>query len=208
MFVGYSFFAFRYSSTLFSKCMLSKREPLLLVLKYPFCALRISSTNFSKSFIAFCNFYCSEYLVHHLWNDGVAIGFEGFCAPFSERNGKAVHIKGKPIISSVNRGDRREVLPSDSEFITLWNRKKSTSPFGPLSPASLCLSDVLPFAFDSSTLARCSIVTAKGVGNIPLPAIADRLCPICEFGFHVFVHFTPSMAVGVGSMSITAACLS
>ena len=52
-----------------------------------------------------------------------------------------------------------------------------------------------------------------GVGNIPLPAIADRLCPICEFGFHVFVHFTPSMAVGVGSSrspypaSVSVGCL-
>jgi hypothetical protein len=44
-----------------------------------------------------------------------------------------------------------------------------------------------------------------GVGNIPLPAIADRLCPICEFGFHVFVHFTPSMAVGVGNSPSTTA---
>ena len=51
----------------------------------------------------------SEDFVHDLGDDGVAVGFEGFGAPLSERKGKAVHIKGKPIISSVNRGDRREV---------------------------------------------------------------------------------------------------
>ena len=54
----------------------------------------------------------SEDFVHDLGDDGVAVGFEGFGAPLSERNGKAVHIKGKPIISSVNRGDRREAVPS------------------------------------------------------------------------------------------------
>ena len=54
----------------------------------------------------------SEDFVHDLGDDGVAVGFEGFGAPLSERNGKAVHIKGKPIISSVNRGDRREGVPS------------------------------------------------------------------------------------------------
>ena len=54
----------------------------------------------------------SEDFVHDLGDDGVAVGFEGFGAPLSERKGKAVHIKGKPIISSVNRGDRREVLPA------------------------------------------------------------------------------------------------
>ena len=58
----------------------------------------------------------AEYLVHHLGDDGVAVGFEGFGAPLSERKGKAVHIKGKPIISSVNRGDRREVLPAFSAY--------------------------------------------------------------------------------------------
>ena len=54
----------------------------------------------------------SEDFVHDLRDDGISVGFEGFGTPLSERNGKAVHIKGKPIISSVNRGDRREVLPA------------------------------------------------------------------------------------------------
>ena len=63
-------------------------------------------------------FDCSEYLVHHLGDDCVAVGFEGFGAPLSERKGKAVHIKGKPIISSVNRGDRREGLPSSDSCDT------------------------------------------------------------------------------------------
>ena len=73
--------------------------------------------NFCHFLFVFMGFYlfdCSEYLVHHLGDDGVAVGFEGFGAPLSERKGKAVHIKGKPIISSVNRGDRREVLPAFS----------------------------------------------------------------------------------------------
>ena len=61
----------------------------------------------------------SEDFVHDLGDDGVAVGFEGFGAPLSERNGKAVHIKGKPIISSVNRGDRREVTPPLSDLVTI-----------------------------------------------------------------------------------------
>lgn len=39
-----------------------------------------------------------------------------------------------------------------------------------------------------------------GVGNIPLPAIAESDDPICDFGLYVFVHFTPSMNVGVGNI--------
>ena len=54
----------------------------------------------------------SEDFVHDLGDDGVAVGFEGFGAPLSERNGKAVHIKGNPIISSVNSGDSRKGFPS------------------------------------------------------------------------------------------------
>ena len=57
-------------------------------------------------------FDCSKDFIHDLRNDCVAVGFQGFGSPFSERNGKVVHIKGKPIISSVNRGDRREGVPS------------------------------------------------------------------------------------------------
>ena len=132
----------------------------------------------------------AEYLVHHLGDDGVAVGFEGFGAPLSERKGKAVHIKGKPIISSVNRGDRREVLPAAPDFLT---SSESLDPFASSytkSPMPCC------WLFGPRFLKSC----VTGVGNIPLPAIADRLCPICEFGFHVFVHFTPSMAVGVGSI--------
>ena len=53
----------------------------------------------------------TEDFVHHLRDDGVSVGFEGFGAPFAERKGKVVHIKGKPIISSVNRGDSRKPLP-------------------------------------------------------------------------------------------------
>ena len=36
-------------------------------------------------------FDCSEYLVHHLVDDGVSVGFECFISPFSERKGKVVH---------------------------------------------------------------------------------------------------------------------
>ena len=80
--------------------------------------------------MGFYLFDCSEYLVHHLGDDGVAVGFEGFGAPLSERKGKAVHIKGKPIISSVNRGDRREVLPAFSAAVCFF----ASSGFTPSNP--------------------------------------------------------------------------
>ena len=68
----------------------------------------------------------AEYLVHHLGDDGVAVGFEGFGAPFAERNGKVVHIKGKPIISSVNRGDSRKPLPASTSCdITIFATSSS-----------------------------------------------------------------------------------
>ena len=69
-----------------------------------------SPTNLYR--LAVCLFDGAENLIHHLRDDGVAVGFEGFGAPLAERNGKVVHIKGKPIISSVNRGDSRKALPS------------------------------------------------------------------------------------------------
>ena len=67
--------------------------------------------HFLSDLMGFYLFDSSEYLVHHLGDDGVAVGFEGFGAPLSERKGKAVHIKGKPIISSVYRGLSREPRP-------------------------------------------------------------------------------------------------
>ena len=86
----------------------------------------------------FHDFDGAEYLVHHLWDDGVAVGFEGFGAPLSERKGKAVHIKGKPIISSVNRGDRREVIPTPT-------------------PCDFCASfvDLVPFANSKMSSPSC-----------------------------------------------------
>ena len=131
----------------------------------------------------------AEDFVHHFWDDGISVCLQCFCSPLAERNGKAVHIKGNPIISSVNRGDRREVCPAAPDFLT---SSESLDPFASSytkSPIPCC------WLFGPRFLKSC----VTGVGNIPLPAIADRLCPICEFGFHVFVHFTPSMAVSVGS---------
>ena len=116
----------------------------------------------------------AEYLVHHLGDDGVAVGFEGFGAPLSERKGKAVHIKGKPIISSVNRGDRREVLPAfcwSEAFSIRATASGKVSPYMHPLPSFTTPGFVFPFQS-----------LADGVGNIPDPAIADRLCPIWLFG--------------------------
>ena len=63
----------------------------------------------------------SEDFVHDCRHYRISVGFEGFGAPLSERNGKAVHIKGKPIISSVNRGDRREVIPPLSDLVIMMS---------------------------------------------------------------------------------------
>lgn len=57
-------------------------------------------------------FYCLENFEGYLWNPSVAVGFYGFLSPPCERNGKAVHIKGNPIISSTYRGLSWEVFPA------------------------------------------------------------------------------------------------
>lgn len=51
-------------------------------------------------------FYCLENFEGYLGNPSVAVGFYGFLSPPSFRNGKVVHIKGKPIISSTYSGLR------------------------------------------------------------------------------------------------------
>ena len=119
----------------------------------------------------------AEYLVHHLGDDGVAVGFEGFGAPLSERKGKAVHIKGKPIISSVYRGLSREPRPvfkphpaaaaSDTILATASGR---VSPYMQPLPAFLTPGFVLPFQS-----------RALGIGSRPLTASAFKAIPICEF---------------------------
>ena len=114
------------------------------------------------------DFDCAEYLVHHLWDDGVAVGFEGFGAPLSERKGKAVHIKGKPIISSVNRGDRREVLPASAPcdcFGSFKPRCDSAKPFT-TSCANVPLVPLMPFDFMLSVYeSAVHGVFRNGVGN-------------------------------------------
>ena len=61
----------------------SDRGILLGIILY-FC-------HFLSVLMGFYLFDGAEYLVHHLGDDGVAVGFEGFGAPLSERNGKVVH---------------------------------------------------------------------------------------------------------------------
>ena len=90
----------------------------------------------------------SEDFVHDLGDDGIAVGFEGFGAPLSERNGKAVHIKGKPIISSVNRGDRREVSPpSESGNVGIVSPRCSDAKPFTTSCANVPDVPLIPFDF-------------------------------------------------------------
>lgn len=56
----------------------------------------------------------AEYLVGHLGHPRVSVCLYGFLSPLGERNGKVVHIEGKPIISSTNNGlSCGEACPSE-----------------------------------------------------------------------------------------------
>lgn len=61
-------------------------------------------SHLSCSLIVIILFYGLEYLQSHLRNPGIAVCLYGFLSPFSFRNGKVVHIEGKPIISSAYSG--------------------------------------------------------------------------------------------------------
>ena len=157
-----------------------------------------------------------EYAVHHLGDYGVSVGFEGLGSPLGCRNGKVVQRKGKPIISSVNRGDSREAGPSIfGDESGVGKEPVTAKSFNSIPrPCSIFLCILFPvgepgffssraigvgsipttiFATSSSKFAlfllaiaglfkSVSTLFALGVGNIPLPANADRLDHICEFG--------------------------
>lgn len=56
-------------------------------------------------------FYRLENLKCNLRYPSITISLYAFFSPLCERNGKAVHIKGNPIISSTYRGLSWEVFP-------------------------------------------------------------------------------------------------
>lgn len=61
-------------------------------------------------------FYRLENLKRNLRYPSITISLYAFFSPLCERNGKAVHIKGNPIISSTYRGLSWEVFPA----VTFW----------------------------------------------------------------------------------------
>ena len=175
-----------------------------------------------------CFFYCLKDSIHHLRNYRVSVGFEGFGSPLRLRNGKVVQRKGKPIISSVNRGDSRKVPPSVfgqescKAFATTPSRRAFLSSaifsfarfrftilfalgVGRIPIAAKSFSSIVyPCSFFLAILAPSGELgffssLAVGVGRRPEAAIAERLVPICEPGVNLSLYFSYSPAVGVGN---------
>ena len=100
----------------------------------------------------------SEDFVHHLGDDGVAVCAEGFSFPFCLRNGKVVQREGKPIISSVNRGDSREKSPS-------FRRPASLIILYTLIGTSSCLPSFIRFSHASTDNSAVLYIEVAGVGR-------------------------------------------
>ena len=135
--------------------------------------------------------YGAEDFVHNLRNYRVAVGFEGFGAPLGRRKGKVVQRKGKPIISSVNRGDSREPLPASASCCTtIFAMSSSKLPLFLLPNFSLFrLRSVALFALGVE-----SIIGIRSFSSIVHPCSRFR----CIRSPSGLLGFFSSLAVGVG----------